>query len=136
MFKFLGISFPFQNTSSHLWKYVIDKLEAKLSYWVTKHLSMVGKFQLCSKVLVFTHVYFSSYWTPSLACYKKLEILLRNFSRPILLTRMGFTRLLGIFIVCLNLLRNGPFFISSGKGFLYVPSGLFEPLMGLKLEKY
>lgn len=54
-------------------------IESKLDYWLSKNLSLVGKFQICSKILVATHVNYSSCWVPSQACYNKLEKILRDF---------------------------------------------------------
>ena len=44
-----------------------------------KKLSLDGKFQIYSKVLVATHVYYSSCWVPSQAYYNKMEKMLRDF---------------------------------------------------------
>ena len=58
---------------------MLVKIEKKLDYWLTKPLSLAGKFQICSMVLVATHVYYSSYWAPSKASYLKLEHFLHDF---------------------------------------------------------
>lgn len=49
-----------------------------LAHWSSKKISLIGKYQICSKVLASTHVYYSSCWTPFKSCYKKLEKLLRD----------------------------------------------------------
>lgn len=92
MFKFLGIPFAFQASPAQLWNYVVHKVEKKLSYWTTKKLSLVGKFQICSKVLASTHVYYSSCWVPSKACYQKLNKLLRDFLWASDVQKRGFHR--------------------------------------------
>ncbi|KAH9294882.1 hypothetical protein KI387_038470 [Taxus chinensis] len=78
-FKFLGIPFAFMASPADLWDYVIQRVEKKISFWLTKHLSLAGKFQVCSKVLAATHVYYSSCWAPSKAAYHRLEKILREF---------------------------------------------------------
>ena len=79
VFKFISIPFSFYGHPTQLCIYVVQKVESNLDYWLSKKLSLVGKFQICSKVLVATHVYYSSCWVPSQACYNKLEKLLWDF---------------------------------------------------------
>lgn len=79
VFKFLGIPFAFQASPTLLWANVVQKIEKKLDYWFTKKLSLASKFQICSKVLSATHIYYSSCWVPSKNCYKKFERLLKDF---------------------------------------------------------
>ena len=79
MYKPKGILFTFQSFPTEFNKYVVQKMEKNLSYWITKKLSLARKFQIYSKVLTSTHVYYSSCWIPSKACYQKLNKLLRDF---------------------------------------------------------
>ena len=58
---------------------MLAKIAKKLDYWLTKPLSLAGKFQIFSKVLMATNVYYSSCWAPSKASYQKLERLLKDF---------------------------------------------------------
>lgn len=73
VFKVLGIPFTFKGHLAQLWSYVVQKMEIKLKYYLTKKLSLVGKFQICFKFLVETHVYYSCCWVLSQASYNKLE---------------------------------------------------------------
>ncbi|XP_059073690.1 uncharacterized protein LOC131874367 [Cryptomeria japonica] len=91
-FHFLGIPFAFQASPAELWQVVLARVEKKLAYWVTKPLSLVGKFQICSKVLAATHVYYSSCWLPSKVAYSKLEKLLQDFLWASSNTHHGFHR--------------------------------------------
>lgn len=76
IFFFLGIPFSFQALPANLWNVVLVKIIKKLDFWLTKPLSLVNFFWIFSKVLVATHVYYSSNWAPSKASYMKLEKLL------------------------------------------------------------
>lgn len=76
---FLGIPFSFQSSPLDLWNVVLAKIEKKLQYWITKPLSLVGKSQVCSKVLATTHVHYYSCWASSKASYLNLEKLLCDF---------------------------------------------------------
>lgn len=69
----------FSRAPTSLWNYMVQKVENKLSYWMTKKLSLAGRFQICFKVLASTYVYYSSCWFPSKNCYKTLEKLLKAF---------------------------------------------------------
>lgn len=91
-FHFLGIPFAFQASPAELWQVVLARVEKKLACWITKPLSLAGKFQICSKVLAATHVYYSSCWAPSKAAYNKLEKLLRDFIWASSNTYHGFHR--------------------------------------------
>ncbi|XP_059064547.1 uncharacterized protein LOC131856688 [Cryptomeria japonica] len=91
-FRFLGIPFAFQASPMELWQVVLARVEKKLAYWITKPLSLAGKFQICSKVLAATHVYYSSCWAPSKAAYSKLEKLLQDFLWASSDTHHGFHR--------------------------------------------
>lgn len=90
IFKFLGIPFAFYGEPAQLWNYVISKVEKKLEYWMPKKLSLARKFQIYSKVLATTHVYYSSCWDPSKACYNKLDKLLKQFFWSSSLEKRGF----------------------------------------------
>lgn len=58
---------------------VLEKIAKKLDYLLTTILSLADKFQIYSKVLATTHVYYSSCCAPSKASYAKLEKILRDF---------------------------------------------------------
>lgn len=58
---------------------MVQKVEKNIDSWSSKRLSLAGKFQICSKVLALTHVYYSSCWVSSKTCYQKLNRLLRDF---------------------------------------------------------
>lgn len=79
IFYFMGIPFAFQALPVDLWNAVLVKIAKKLDYWLTKPLSLVGKFQICSKVLAAMHLFYSSCWAPSEASYLKLVRLLHDF---------------------------------------------------------
>jgi len=79
VFKFLNIPFAFYGHPTQLWSYVIQNIESKLDYWLSKKLSLANKFQICSKILATTHIDYSSCWVPSQACYNKLQKLLWDF---------------------------------------------------------
>ena len=44
IFHFLGIPFAFQASLLELWNAVLAKITKKLDYWITKPLSLAGKF--------------------------------------------------------------------------------------------
>lgn len=98
IFRFLVIHFAFEDSLVELWNVVLQRIK-KLTFWVTKPLSLVGKFQICSKILVVAHVYYSSCWTASKASYLKLEKLLKDFLWASSEEHRGFHR-----VNCLGLL--------------------------------
>lgn len=79
VFKLFGISFAFQGSPAQLWNFVVQKVQKKLNYWMTKNLSLVGKFQIYSIMLASTHIYYSSCSDPSLNYYKNIDKLLQDF---------------------------------------------------------
>lgn len=92
IFHFLGIHFSFQALPSYFWNAVLAKIERNLAYWITKPLSLAGKFQVFSKVLAATHVYYSSCWAPSKASYMKFERLMWSFLQASRSDHHGFHR--------------------------------------------
>ena len=118
VFKFLSIPFAFYGHLAQLWSYVVQKVESKLDYWLYKKLSLVNKFQICSKVLVATHVYYSSCWVPSQACYNKLEKLLQDFHWYNSSDKKGFHIVAWEFFVSLERLGEWGFLIVNIKASL------------------
>lgn len=70
----------------------MQKVKKNFDYWMTKKLSLAGKFQNFSKVLASIHVHYSSCWVLYVNCYKKLEKLLWDFLWASSSNRNGFHR--------------------------------------------
>lgn len=68
----------------------MQTVKNNLDYWMNKKLSLVGKFQIYSKALASTHVYYSSCWVPFVNCYKNLEKLLQDILWASSSNRKGF----------------------------------------------
>lgn len=70
IFKFLGIPFAFQASTKVLWEVVLQRMPKKVNKWITNPFSLMPRFQICSKILLATDVYQSSYYVPFVASYQ------------------------------------------------------------------
>ena len=114
---------------------MLGKITKNFDYWITKPLSLVGKFQICSKIPVATHVYYSSCWAPSRASYLKMEHLEIFFGLLVLIIMVS-TKLLGTFVASQKSLAALACFPLKNKDFLFVPSGSFMLFLEMKLGRF
>ncbi|XP_007010931.2 PREDICTED: uncharacterized protein LOC18587173 [Theobroma cacao] len=77
--SYLGIPLGASQSSLHAWQPVIDKLEARLSCWKARKLSMGGRITILNSVLSSLPIYFTSLFHIPARVRDKLERLQRRF---------------------------------------------------------
>jgi len=80
--KNLGIPCAFQGSPKEMREVFMQRVARKIDKWTTKPLPLVARFQICTKVLEGTHVYYSSCSIHLKVAYKCLENLIRTFHGP------------------------------------------------------
>jgi hypothetical protein len=53
----MGIPFTLEASPHDLWEVLVQRVDKKIEKWVTRRLTLVEKFQICTKVFVATYVY-------------------------------------------------------------------------------
>ena len=77
--KYLGVPLVLTRPSKHMYQYIIDKVQQRLSGWKARQLTMVGKCTLIQSVLAGIPSYLmQAHWLPQSTC-NALNRLNRNF---------------------------------------------------------
>lgn len=63
--RYLGIPFGLGVSLSEMWAWFLNKIKCKLFNFGNKFLSLARKIQVANKILIASHVYYSSCWMPS-----------------------------------------------------------------------
>jgi hypothetical protein len=77
--KLLGSPFGLDISSQELDEFLIKRIEKKLTYWISVHLSFSGRVTIINQVLLSSLWYFVSVWAGSSKIFGKIVILLQNF---------------------------------------------------------
>lgn len=77
--RYLGIPFAISPSLKDMWQWVRTKIEKKLNRWDNKYLSLVGRMQVCQKILSSYNIYYSSVWMFSNYQILEIQKTIRNF---------------------------------------------------------
>lgn len=77
VFKFMGIPFAFHAPLKELWDVVFQTATKNIHKQSVKPMSLATKFQICTKIMAATYVYYSCQ-VPSAQAYFQLEKILRK----------------------------------------------------------
>ena len=60
-------------------KFVLERLDKKIKYWVFTHLNCVGRIVVSNNILIASMMFFLAIWSGTCARIKKATMKVRNF---------------------------------------------------------